>query len=100
MFVKWGSTVCEAFSVNNGVRNLIFSHVYVNDLSTMLESLPCCLSYGRGKINHTMYADGIVLMLPSAGALQFGNSLSIDAIVLTRNIEIYHPQQSLRNQVN
>ena len=75
VFVKWGSTTSEPFHVKNGVRqggiiSPYLFNVYVNDLSTMLESLPCGLSYGTGKINHIMYADDIVLMSPSAGALQ------------------------------
>ena len=75
MSVRWGSVVSETFSIKNGVRqgsvlSPYLFNIYVNDLSVLLESVPCGLSYGNGKLNHIMYADDIVLMSPSAGALQ------------------------------
>ena len=75
MCIRWGNVFSEYFCVNNGVRqggvlsSLLFN-VYVNSLSSKLESLNCVLYYGTGKLNHIKYADDVVLFAPSAGALQ------------------------------
>ena len=74
-FVRWASALSNPFSVINGVRQgsilspMLFA-VYVDELSTKLQSAyaGCCLV--NTVVNHLFYADDLVLICPSAKALQ------------------------------
>jgi exonuclease III len=73
--VKWGNTLSEFFTVCNGVRQggilspLLFN-VYMNDLSTCLNTHNIGCAISGITINHLMYADDLVLLAPSLSGLQ------------------------------
>jgi len=74
--VRWGNTLSLPFSVCNGVRQggilspQLFN-IYINDLSDVLNSSKVgCIMNGT-ICNHLCYADDMVLIAPSASALQF-----------------------------
>ena len=75
MCVRWGNNISEDFKVSNGVRQggilspRLFA-IYIDDLSTALNSLNigCCIN--NKLINHLMYADDMVLLAPATAALQ------------------------------
>ncbi len=73
MCVRWGAAISPNFNVSNGVRQggvlspLLFN-VYMDGLSTVLNSVSLGPSFGGNTVNHMMYADDIcVLSLSSAG---------------------------------
>jgi hypothetical protein len=74
-FERWGNCLSDPFSACNGVRqggilSPLFFNVYMDDLSTILNmSKVGCIMNGV-KCNHLMYADDLVLLAPSARALQ------------------------------
>ena len=72
MCVRWGISISSSFRVSNGVRQggILSPHLYVDDLSQILNRCRTgCLS-GNITINHLMYADDLVLLSPSATGLR------------------------------
>ena len=74
--VRWGNTLSLPFSVSNGVRqggilSPQFFNIYINDLSDDLNSSNVGCIMNDTVFNHLSYADDMVLMAPSASALQF-----------------------------
>ena len=73
--VKWASTSSACFSVSNGVRqgsilSPSFFNVYIDDLSQMLKHRVQGCYINNVCFNHLFYADDMVLLAPSAFALQ------------------------------
>lgn len=72
--VRWGSTHSEGFTVTNGVRQggilspLLFN-IYVDGLSDKLNLSNVGIKYNGVIINHLMYADDLVLFVPSSAGL-------------------------------
>ena len=74
MSVRWGNLISNSFLVSNGVRqggilSPYLFNVYMDDLSTRLNSLKIGCSLGDFLINHLMYADDLVLISPSTRGL-------------------------------
>ena len=74
-YVRWGSSVSEAFKSSNGTRqggviSPHFFNVYVDDLSSALNELNVGCFINHICINHLMYADDTVLIAPSVSILQ------------------------------
>ena len=74
MSVQWENLLSESFHVSNGVRQggILSSYlfnVYIDDLSTQLNSLSIGCKLGDLLINHLMYADDLVLISPSTRGL-------------------------------
>ena len=69
IFVKWGNVMSSVFTVSNGVRQgVVLSpymfNVYMDGLSKMLNTCRTGCYSGVSKVNHLMYADGLVLLSP------------------------------------
>ena len=74
-FVKWDSSLSDAFNVTCGVRqggilSPIMFNVYVNCLSDKLRSIKRGCYINSVCFNHLIYADDTVLLAPSPRALQ------------------------------
>ena len=75
MYIKWGQSKSNFFTVSNGVRQggilspRLFA-VYVDDLSKQLSDARSGCFTGHQCINHVMYVDDICLLAPSALGLQ------------------------------
>ena len=73
--MKWGSAVSSAFTVSNGIRqggliSPILYNVYTDSLNTQLHRAKIGCHIAGECINHVAYADDMVLLAPSAKALQ------------------------------
>ena len=69
MFVKWGNVTSSVFTVSNGVRqggvlSPYLFNVYMDGLSTTLNTCQTGFYSGVSKVNHLMYADDLVLLSP------------------------------------
>ena len=69
MFVKWGNVTSSDFTVSNGMRqggvlSPYLFNVYMDGLSTMLNTCETGCYSGVSKVNHLMYADDLVLLSP------------------------------------
>ena len=69
MFVKWGNVTSSVFTVSNGVRqggvlSPYLFNVYMDGLSTTLNTCQTGCYSGVSKVNHLMYADDLVLLSP------------------------------------
>ena len=69
MFVKWGNVTSSVFTVSNGVRQCgvlspYLFNVYMDGLSTTLNTCQTGCYSGVSKVNHLMYADDLVLLSP------------------------------------
>ena len=74
--VKWGNTFSTPFTAANGVRqggilSPLFFNVYLDNLSTVLNLSHVGCMMNEKLFNHLMYADDMVLVTPSASALQY-----------------------------
>ena len=74
-YIQWGSLISAPFNVTNGVRqggmmSPVPFNVYIDDLSKTLYSMPLGCYINSTCVNHLMYADDMVLLAPSLGALQ------------------------------
>ena len=74
MSVRWGAVYSSSFTVTNGDRqggvlSPYLVNGYVDDLSVKLNSCHVGCYYNGGYINHLMYADDLVIMLPSVAGL-------------------------------
>ena len=73
--IRWCNKFSAPFTVSNGVRQgsilspLLFN-IYLNDLSDILNKCKVGCIVNDVLINHLMYADDLVLLAPSAHALQ------------------------------
>lgn len=73
--VRWSDIVSDFFLVSNGVRqggvlSPYLFNVYTDELSKKLNDLNVGCMYNNKLVNHLMYADDMLLMTPSANALQ------------------------------
>ena len=74
MAVRWGNTLSDTFTVSNGVRQCgILSpylfNVYMDDLSSELNSCETGCVIGSAIVNHAMYADDLVVFSPCSSGL-------------------------------
>ena len=75
LYVKWGNSISEGFTVTNGVRQgsvlspYLFC-LYINKISIELNNLKIGCKLGSVLINHLFYADDICLFSPSRKGLQ------------------------------
>ena len=74
MFVRWGSSGSSKCTVSNGVRqggllSPFLFNVCMEDLSVNLKECSTGCIAGGTTVNHSMYADEIVLLSPSATGL-------------------------------
>ncbi len=74
-YVRWGSSLSNAFKSSNGTRqggvlSPYLFNVYVDDLSVRLNSLNVGCYISNTCVNHLMYADDSVLIAPSISILQ------------------------------
>ena len=73
--IRWGKVVSEPFFVTNGIRqggilSLFLFNIILDDLSEELNKSKLGCIAGNLVINHLSYADDMVLLTPSARALQ------------------------------
>ena len=73
--VRWGDVVSSNFSVSNGIRqggilSPLMYNIYTDDLNMKLNECKVGCQMGGVFINHLSYADDMVLLAPSAKALQ------------------------------
>ena len=73
--VQWGDALSADFTVLNGVKqggilSPLFFNVYMDELSTRLNTCGVGCNVNGEFLNHFMYADDICLVAPSAKALQ------------------------------
>ena len=74
LFVRWGTSISEGFNMSNGIRQgsvlspLLFS-VYVDDFSSELNNTRIGCHVANRAVNNFSYADDLVLVAPSAAAL-------------------------------
>ena len=73
--VRWGNTLSDNFLVSNGVRqggvlSPALFRVYMDDLSTVLNTINFGCYFNSTMVNHLMYADDIILICPSVNGLQ------------------------------
>ena len=73
--IMWGRNISEPFTIRNGTRQggLLSPHlynVYVSDLSVNLNNSGVGCFAGGKLVNHLYYADDLVIIAPSARALQ------------------------------
>ena len=74
MSVKWGGIYSDTFTVSNGVRqgsilSPFLFNIYVDDLSSKLNSCKTGCYIAGTCVNHLMYADDLVLISPSVVGL-------------------------------
>ena len=75
MFVRWGDTISTQFTVANGVKqggviSPILFNVYMDDLSTALNSSSIGGYLGRAFLNHLCYADDLCIITLSSSGMQ------------------------------
>ena len=75
MFVRWGDTISTQSTVANGVKqggviSPILFNVYMDDLSTALNSSGIGGYLGRAFINHLCYADDLCIITLSSSGMQ------------------------------
>ena len=73
--VRWGKTFSSGFTVTNGIRqggliSPILYNVYTDELNDMLKQSNLGCHVAGVCVNHISYADDMVLLAPSAKALQ------------------------------
>ena len=69
--VRWGDLLSDGFTSTNGVaQGGILSPRFFNDLSVALSNSKYGCTFGGCSVNHLSYADDMVILSPSATALQ------------------------------
>ena len=73
--VRWGDLLSDGFTSTNGVAqggilSPRFFNVYFDDLSIALSNSKYGCTFGGCSVNHLSYADDMVILSPSATALQ------------------------------
>jgi hypothetical protein len=73
--VRWGGTFSGSFLVGNGVRqggvlSPVLFNVYMDGLSSVLNTLNTGCYFNGVLINHLMYADDLVIISPSIRSMQ------------------------------
>ena len=73
--VKWGNALSSGLKVSNGIRqggliSPVLYNVYTDSLSDLLHRTKIGFHIGCECVNHISYADDMVLLAPSAKALQ------------------------------
>ena len=75
VYVQWGGFLSSSFGVSNGVKqggilSPVLFNIYMDELSLRLQKSNVGCNCNGLFINHLVYADDMVLIAPSAGALQ------------------------------
>ena len=75
VYVQWGGFLSSSFGVSNGVKqggilSPVLFNIYMDELSLRLQKSNVGCNCNDSFINHLVYADDMVLIVPSAGALQ------------------------------
>ena len=75
MYVKWGNSTSAPFKVCNGVKqgsilSPFLYNIYMDELSTRLNSCRTGCMVGDTFINHLMYADDLVIFCPYSAGFQ------------------------------
>ena len=72
MFVRWSNTISTMFMVANGVKQavIILFNVYMDDISTALNSSGIGGYLGRAFLNHLCYADDLCIITLSFSGMQ------------------------------
>ena len=73
--MRWRKTFCSGLTVTNGIRqggliSPILYNVYADELNDMLKQSKLGCHFAGVCVNHVSYADDMVLLAPSAKALQ------------------------------
>ena len=74
-YIQWGSLISAPLNVSNdarqgGIMSHVLFNVYIDDLSRTLCAMPIKWYINSTCVNHLVYADDMVLLAPSPGALQ------------------------------
>ena len=98
IYVKWGEKLSNAFYMTNGIRQgSILSpylfNMYINGLSKSLSTAKVGCHIAGKAVNHLIYADDIVLLAPSAKALN--TLLNICSSFADENKIIFSPTKSV-----
>ena len=98
---RWGAEMSPCFTISNGVRqggilSLSLFAVYMDDLSSLLNTSRIGCHIDDVCINHVFYADDLCLMAPCARALQelinvcyqYSNEIDLNFNPLPRTLNI------------
>ena len=96
--VKWGTSFSTSFRVTNGIRqggliSPILYNVYTNELNERLKETNVGCHISGVCVNHISYADDMVVLAPSAKALQ--TLLNVCSDFATLNDIAYNPTKTV-----
>ena len=101
--VRWGDFLSDGFTSTNGVaQGGILSprvfNVYIDDLSIALSNSKYGCTFGGCSVNNLSYADDMVILSPSATALQ--NLLDICSVYSEKYDIVYNVNKSVCKVIN